>query len=260
MALDIKKIPANSNAHGGSRSLKNVRYIVIHYTGNNGDTAENNGNYFKNGNTRSAGAHYFVGRDGHVVESVNMGLTAWSVGGSKYSNCSKTGGGKYYGSCTNANSVSIELCDNESKDPSDKQIKATKELVSYIKTKCPNAKTIIRHFDVTGKDCPTRLINESKWAEFKKKIAGGSSTASKPAETEKKTSKSKDKKVKVTAKSGLNVRSSASAGSSKLTAIPYGKTVTWVGGEKKTVGGSDWYKVTYGSHTGWAVAKWLKVV
>ena len=38
---------------------KKNKYIVIHYTANDGDTAVNNGNYFKN-NAVKASAHYFV--------------------------------------------------------------------------------------------------------------------------------------------------------------------------------------------------------
>lgn len=168
--MHIQKIPANSNAYGRKRDYKDVKYIVIHYTAGNGDTAVNCGLYFKNGNKRAAGAHFFVGQDGQIVKSVNINTVAWSVGGSKYTDCAKTGGGKYYGIVTNNNSVSIELCDNLEKDPSDKQIKAIKELVSYIREKCPNAKTVVRHFDVTGKHCPARMMTDKKWKSFLKKI------------------------------------------------------------------------------------------
>lgn len=175
-ALKIEYIKARSYSYGGSRSLSSIKFIVIHYTGNDGDTYKGNLNYFANSNTRSAGAHFFVSQDGGIGQSIDMSLTAWAVGGSKYSDCARTGGGKYYGICTNANSVSIELCDNASKDPSAAQIKATKELVAYIRSKCPNANTIIRHFDVSGKSCPERLIDSKKWSNFVKKISGGTNS------------------------------------------------------------------------------------
>ena len=70
--------------------------------------------------------------------------------------------------CTN--SVSIELCDNLEKDPSKEQIKAVKELIGYIRKKCPNAKKVVRHFDVTGKHCPARMMTDKKWKSFLKKI------------------------------------------------------------------------------------------
>ena len=169
--MSYKYIKAKSNSYGSKRSRDDIKYIVIHYTGNNGDTAINNANYFKNSNTRSAGAHFFVDQKGNVIKSVAMNLIAWSVGG-YYTQ--SNGAGKYYKKCTNANSVSIELCDNETKDPSAAQIKSVKKLIKYIKKNCPNAKTIIRHWDVNGKDCPARMTgtNNKKWKNFKSQIGG----------------------------------------------------------------------------------------
>ena len=104
-----------------------------------------------------------------MIKSIAMNLTAWSVGG-KYSLAD--GAGSYYGKCTNANSISIELCDNVTKDPSTAQIKAVKKLVKTIQKSCPNAKTIIRHWDVNGKACPARMKGKSNktWVAFQKKI------------------------------------------------------------------------------------------
>lgn len=159
----MKFIEAKSVSYGGTRPLKNVKFIVIHYTSNKCDTAENNGKYFATGNKESAGAHIFIGQDGDKVKSVPLKRIAWSVGGSKYPG---TKGGKYHGICTNANSVSIELCDNATKDPSQNQIMAVREAIKYIRKYCPNAKTVIRHYDVTGKLCPIRMVDELKWEKF----------------------------------------------------------------------------------------------
>lgn len=153
------------------RSRDSVLFIVIHYTGVNSDTAEAEANYFAKGNTREAGAHFFIGQDGTIIKSIPMDHSAWSVGGKKYSDCKKTGGGKYYRKCTNSNSVSIELCAIADKDASPEQIKACKELVAYIRRYCKNAKTIIRHFDVNGKHCPARYMDPDKWSKLKKAIS-----------------------------------------------------------------------------------------
>lgn len=158
-------IHAKDISYGGTRDLSKIKYIVIHYTGNSGDTAEANANYFAKTNTREAGAHFFVGRDGTVIRSIKMKYIAWSVGG-RYSG----NGGSYYGKCTNANSVSIELCDIASKNCSSAQIKAVKKLIKYIQKKCPNATAIVRHYDVNSKKCPARYIDETKWEKLKAKI------------------------------------------------------------------------------------------
>lgn len=172
--MKIHKLLAKKISYDSSkkRSRKNVKYIVIHYTAGSNDTAKNNAAYFANGNTRQAGAHFFVDKAGEVYKSINLNRTAWAVGGAKYADCSKTGGGTYYNKCTNANSVSIELCAYTKGYPSDKQVNACKELVKYIRKYCPNAKTIIRHFDVNGKSCPGPMAGKdnANWTKFKKAI------------------------------------------------------------------------------------------
>lgn len=164
--LKAKKISYDSNK---KRSRKNVYYIVIHNTGNKGDTAKNNARYFATLNTREAGAHFFVDQKGMIWRSIPINRTAWAVGGTIYTN---TEGAKYYGKCTNANSVSIELCDIVDKEPSEAMIKSVKWLVKYVQKYCPNAKTIIRHWDVNGKGCPQIMVGKDnkEWKNFKKKI------------------------------------------------------------------------------------------
>lgn len=164
MGLKINILLAKAISYGSKRNLNDVKYIVIHYTGNKGDTAENNAKYFANANTRQAGAHFFVDKQGEVWKSVKMERTAWAVGG-LYSTAN--GAGAYYQKCTNANSVSIELCDCVD-GTNWEQMKATRQLVKYIQEKCPNAKTIIRHWDVNGKQCPAPMtgLGNNQWKRF----------------------------------------------------------------------------------------------
>ena len=236
--MKIKSIPAKSVSYGGTRSLTSVKAIVIHYTGNDGDTAENNGSYFASGNTRSAGAHFFVGQDGAVVQSIDMERIAWAVGGSKYSG----GGGKYYGTYTNANTVSIELCDNASKDPSDKQVKAVVQLIKYIRKQCPNAKKVIRHWDVNGKSCPARMTSDSAWNTFLSRIGEGS-----VAET----ATNGSYKVRITA-DVLNVRKGPGASYAVATQVKSGEVYTIVSES------SGWGKLKSGA--GWISLKYTKKV
>lgn len=153
----INKLLAKSISYGSKRKLSKIKYIVIHYTGNKGDTAENNAKFFATSNTRQAGAHFFVDKQGEIWRSIPMNLIAYAVGG-LYSN--KNDAGSYYGKCTNTNSVSIELCDLVSGSPSWEQMVAVRQLVQYIQKKCPNAKTILRHWDVNGKACPVTMVGK----------------------------------------------------------------------------------------------------
>lgn len=154
--MKIKEYLANKSNYGGKRSTSNIKYIVIHYTGNDGDTDENNAKYFKN-NIVKASAHYFVDDDS-ITQSVPDDYVAYSVGGSRYSDYKTSGGAKFYKQCMNTNSISIELCDDV-KDgkvyPSKKTIENALELTKDLMKKYNvPASNVIRHFDVNGKKCP----------------------------------------------------------------------------------------------------------
>lgn len=171
MKIKIHKKLAKSISYGGRRSKNSIRYIVIHYTGNKGDTAKGNATYFATSNTRKAGAHFFVDKSGEIYKSVNMNRIAWAVGG-KYSFSGSAG--LYYKKCTNTNSVSIELCDCVT-GINWEQMKAVRELVKYIRKHCPNARTIIRHWDVNGKNCPASMCGggNKQWTRLHSFLENG---------------------------------------------------------------------------------------
>src|SRR5262245_26939873 len=61
-------------------------------------------------------------------------------------------------------------------------------------------------------------------------------------------------KARVTASSGLNLRTGAGTGYSVILTMPQGAEVSVIGAS------SGWYKVTYGSHTGWCSGLYLTPV
>ena len=155
----------NNYDFGYIRNKKGVKGIVIHYSGNDGDTAKNNVDYFARENV-GVSAHFFVDRKGLIGRSLPMNRVAWAVGKLYNRNVAK-----FWGVLNNYNTVSIELCGSTSEYPTTAQIKAVKKLVKYIKKYCPNAKKIVRHYDVCGKDCPHNLITDEKWNKFKRAIS-----------------------------------------------------------------------------------------
>lgn len=159
-------IPATNYCHGGKRPLSAIKYIPLHYTACNGDTAKNEAICFSHNYSRYAGAHFFVDQNGYISQSIGIDTVAYSVGGNRWEGTNP----QYWGKCTNYNSVSIEMCDQVNKDASTKQIEAVKWLIKHIQSQCPNAKTIIRHYDVTGKPCPNRYLSASKWSALKKAV------------------------------------------------------------------------------------------
>ena len=159
---------AKKASYGGTRKKKDIITVVIHYTGNKGDTAKNNADYFATSNMRAAGAHIFVSRNGDIAYSIPIEKTAYAVGG-RYS--TSYGAGAYYGRINNANSISIELCDCL-KGPSWEQMLACRELYLWLKSKCPKLKTVVRHWDVNGKECPGPMTGREnkKWEHFRSKV------------------------------------------------------------------------------------------
>lgn len=167
--VPLKTNLANKSNYGGTRSTSNIKYIVIHYTANDGDTDESNAKYFKNRVVKSS-AHYFVDDDS-ITQSVPDNYVAWHCGGKKMN----TNGGTYYKKCTNNNSIGIEICDdvkNGTIYPSAKTIQNVLDLVEYLMYKYSIPKeNVIRHYDVTGKNCPAYWVNNTKWkSEFWNKI------------------------------------------------------------------------------------------
>lgn len=173
MAYKYKVDMAHRSNYGSWRDLSAIEYIAIHYTANDGDTDENNGDYF-NGANRKASAHLFVDDDS-VTQSVPFEYAAWHCGGGLQG----SGGHTFYGKCTNANSIGIEICDdvkNGTIYPSAKTIENVIELTkSLMKQFNIDADHVIRHYDVTGKLCPAywcgSVEKDKKWkTEFHNKL------------------------------------------------------------------------------------------
>ena len=150
---------------------RTIKYIVIHYTGNTTDTAKNNANYFKSVN-RGASAHYFVD-DSTVYQCVKDEDVAWAVGRNYGTN-------NLFGTVTNQNSISIEMCSTNGKISNktfDNTVALTKSLMNKYKISINN---VYRHFDVCSKRCPgwsgwgTGTGDGSIWLAFKAALKGTS--------------------------------------------------------------------------------------
>lgn len=148
-----------SSYNYSSRNGDSVKYIILHYTGNKGDTAKNNVDYFYNGD-RSASAHYFVD-DTSIWQSVEEYNAAWSVG---------DGTGLY--GITNRNSINIEMCCNSNGVISETTENNALELVKYLQKKYNlSNNSVVRHYDASHKICPNWSDNNwSRWTAFKNKL------------------------------------------------------------------------------------------
>lgn len=178
MSYTIKTNYADKSNYGSYRDVSKIKYIVLHYTANDGDTDESNAKFFKTPN-RKASAHYFVDDDSITI-SVPDTYVAWSVGGSRYSDYKSTGGASLYKVCTNTNSLNIELCDtvkNGKYDVSEATLANAIDLVKSLMSKYNiPISNVIRHFDVTGKKCPAYFVDSATWNSVKNRISSGTKT------------------------------------------------------------------------------------
>lgn len=155
------------------RPISDIEWIVVHFTANYFDKAVNNATYFATSNKEKAGAHFFIDNTS-VYQSIAPTKVARAVGGKKYKNCDKTGGGKLYKKCTNANSVSVELCSEYGAFSAKTLDNAEAFIKDLMKKWDIPSSHVIRHFDVNGKQCPGWQgwwgTDSSKWWAFKKRF------------------------------------------------------------------------------------------
>lgn len=150
-------LPINDYSRPGDK-LDRVNGIVIHYVGNPGTTARQNRDYFAGlaeSGEASVSSNFIVGLDGEVIQAVPSDEVA------------------YASSQRNRDTLSIEVCHPDetgkfSKTTYDALVDLVQWLVDYYKL---DREQVIRHFDVTGKECPIYYVkNEAAWVAFLDRI------------------------------------------------------------------------------------------
>ena len=137
-----------------------IEFLVIHYTANNGDTVQNNLDYFSC-NAAGASAHYFVDENGYG-QSVKDADTAWHCGASSYR----------HPTCRNANSIGMDLCSRKDSKGNyyfmDQTVYNAAALARQLmQTYGIDRAHVLRHYDVTGKRCPAPMVdNPTLWENF----------------------------------------------------------------------------------------------
>lgn len=157
--MEIKTKCCNAANMGGTRGMAQVDWIVVHYTSNLGDTAKNNADYFAREALKDpASAHYFVD-ESEVWASVPIYRIAYHCGAKTYK----------HPRCRNTNSIGVEICmlDKHAVIRMD-AIRHAAELVRWLMAKYGiDRDHVIRHYDVTGKDCPAPMVDDPRlWEKF----------------------------------------------------------------------------------------------
>ncbi len=155
--IDVQLLTVNPYSRPG-RETDKIEGIVVHYTANPGSTAMDNRNYFeglKDSHETKTSSNFIVGLDGEIVQCV----PTWEVA--------------YASNERNKNTVSIECChpDESGKFTKD-TYRSMVQLCAWLCVKFDlDENDVIRHYDVTGKNCPKYFVEDEKaWEYFKEDV------------------------------------------------------------------------------------------
>ena len=142
--------------------LKAIRGVVIHYVGNPGTAARANRDYFEGLKDGADGvyasAHFIVGLDGEVIQCVPLTEIA------------------YASNQRNDDTVAVEVCHpDEGGQFSQVTYDRCVELTAWLcrTFRLDPERDVIRHYDVSGKDCPKYYVEHPEaWDAFRTDVAG----------------------------------------------------------------------------------------
>ena len=160
MNIEERLLTINSYSRSGEKQNK-IENIVVHWVGNAESSAIANRNYFENlRNTHKtyASSHYVIGLNGEIIRCIPEDEVAFHSG--SYS--------------MNRKSIGIEDChpDWEGKFNENTYNSLVELCADICKRYELSVDNIIRHYDVTGKECPRYYVrNEKEWSKFKNDVA-----------------------------------------------------------------------------------------
>lgn len=152
--LDVQLLTPNEYSRP-QIALNQINGIVIHYTANPGASAQDNRNYFENLQNGSSGthasSHFIVGLDGEIIQCIPSTEIS------------------YASNDRNTDTLAIECCHpDETGEFTDETYDSLVYLTAWL---CLNFDVdpdqVIRHYDITGKDCPKYFVeHEDAWERF----------------------------------------------------------------------------------------------
>ena len=151
--IDSQIIDKDGVSRDGRR-LKGIKDIVIHYVGNPGSTAQQNHDFYTSASS-NVSSHFIVGLKGEIIQCIPLeersAASNWR----------------------NGDTISIEVCHPDSTGKfNDRTYNSLVKLTVWLEEICDlNEEHIIRHYDITGKECPRYFVkHEDKWEQFKKDV------------------------------------------------------------------------------------------
>ena len=151
--IDSQIIDVDGASRNGYK-LKGIKDIVVHYVGNPGTTAQQNHDFYA-GDQSNVSSHFVVGLDGEIIQCIP--INEWSAASNWRNN----------------DTISIEVCHpDETGKFKKKTYSSLVKLVAWLENVCDiDESHVIRHYDITKKECPRYFVlHEDKWKTFKKNV------------------------------------------------------------------------------------------
>ena len=152
-AIEEQLLTVNEYSRPGI-ALHTVRGIVVHYTANPGTGAQANRNYFeglKDSHEAKASSHYVIGLEGEILQCIPTTEIA------------------YASNDRNTDTIAIECCHPDSSGAFNQPTyDSLVHLTAWLCTQYGlSSEDVIRHYDVTGKDCPKYYVEHpDAWQQF----------------------------------------------------------------------------------------------
>ena len=152
--MDVQIIPVDGVSRRGQQ-LEDVQNIVIHYVANPGSTAQQNHDWYANPESEVS-SHFLIGLEGEVIQCIPL---------DEFSSASNH---------RNRDTISIEVChpDETGKFTGESYHSLVQLTAWLLDVSGLTAEDVIRHYDITGKDCPRYFVaNEDSWQVFLEEVA-----------------------------------------------------------------------------------------
>ena len=155
--IDVELLTQNPYSRPGI-PISAIDGIVIHYTANPGSTAIANRNYFENlkdTQDTKVSSHFVVGLEGEIVQCIPSSEIA------------------YASNSRNSDTLSIECCHpDETGQFTQATYDSVVQLTAWLCKRFDiSVENVIRHYDVTGKNCPKYYVEDpDAWLQMKADI------------------------------------------------------------------------------------------
>jgi N-acetylmuramoyl-L-alanine amidase CwlA len=152
--VSIELLPVNEYSRPGT-PVEKINAVVVHYVGNPGTTARQNRTYYERlaeNHETKVSSNFLIGLEGEIIQCVPVNEVAY---------CSNH---------RNEDTISIECChpDETGKFSEATYASLVKLTAWLLSAQGLNSGDVIRHYDVTGKECPKYFVdNEDAWDSFR---------------------------------------------------------------------------------------------